>query len=139
MAMPVKLPGSSADPRQHATVAVPWGFAAGRTATVAGAAKVRQFLETYLFTGSGERVNRPTYGAGVVRLVFNAATQVEQTLRHGIQGGLTQEMLDLIDILGVDSEVVEATVRVTVRYRLRLPGPAGGGDRQVTFDRPFPG
>jgi hypothetical protein len=139
MTVPFQPPGAPGDPRRNSTAAAPWGFTAGRTSTVGGAAKVRQFLEAYLFTAPGERVNRPTYGAGVVRLVFSGVTQVEQALRQGVQGGLTQEMLDLIDVLGVDTEVVGSTVQVTVRYRLRLPGPAGAGDRQATFDQPFPG
>ena len=55
MSVPFQPPGASADPRRGATVAAPWGFIAGRTAAVVGAAKVRQFLETYLFTAPGER------------------------------------------------------------------------------------
>jgi len=107
---------------------------------VAGAAKVRQFLETYLFTAPGERVNRPTYGAGAARLVFGGVTQVDQTLRQGIQGGLTDELSDLIDITAVDSNVVDSTVTVTVRYRLRADEASpGGNDLQVTLVRPITG
>ena len=126
------------DPRRNATPASPWTLGgAGRTETVVGAAKVRQFLETYLFTDPGERLNRPNYGAGVAGLIFGAATQVEQTLRQGIEGGLVQEMLDLIEILGVESEVVDSLVRITIRYRLRQPGATNGHNLHETFERPI--
>lgn len=126
------------DPRRNATPASPWAIGNdGRTNTVVGGAKVRQFLETYLFTAPGERLNRPTYGAGVMSLIFGGATQVEQTLRQGIEGGLTQELLDLIEILAVESDVVDSTVRVTIRYRLLQPGTAGSQPLHETFERPL--
>jgi hypothetical protein len=137
MPTPAKPRGLAPNPRQDTTPASPWAFdGAGRTASVAGAAKVRQFLLTYLFTAPGERVNRPTYGAGAMRLVFGGATQVELALRRSIEGGLTEEMNDLIDVLGVESEVIDSRVRVTVRYRLRLPGATD--DLRATFEQPLP-
>jgi phage baseplate assembly protein W len=130
--------GTPTDPRRHASPASPWSFdVAGRTASVVGAAKVRQFIETYLFTAPGERVNRPTYGAGVVRLVFGGITQVEQTLRQSIQSGLAQELLDLIDITAVESTAAGSELTVTVRYRLRVAGPDGRADQTATLTRPL--
>ena len=121
---------------QNATLASPWTIgSAGKSETVAGPDKVRQFLETFLFTVPGERLNRPNYGAGVASLIFGGAPQVEQTLRHSIQGGLGQEMMDLIDVQGVESQVVDSTIQVTIRYRLRQPG-AGNQNFQETFERP---
>lgn len=111
---------TSIDSRRNATPMSPWTVdASGRTASMVGDAKVRQFLETFLFTIPGERVNRPTYGAGTMQLLFHGVTQVEQTLRQRIEGNLTQEMMDLIDIQGVDTQTVDSMVRFTVRYRLR--------------------
>jgi uncharacterized protein len=129
---------SPIDPRLNASPALPWAFdGTGKTAAVSGAAKVKQFIEAYLFTNLGERVNRPTYGAGIVKLVFAGVTQVEQTLRQGVESGLNQELFDLIEITAVESQVVESAVRVTVRYRLRVPDGAGRLDQQATFLRPL--
>lgn len=124
------------DARRNATPRSPWTVDdSGRTAAVVGDAKVRQFLETFLFTVPAERVNRPTYGAGTMHLLFHGATQVEQTLRQRIQGDLTQEMMDLIDIQGVDSTVVGSIVRLTVHYRLRTPTDTA--QQQAVFERPI--
>jgi hypothetical protein len=107
---------------------------------VAGNEKVRQFFESFLFTVPGERVNRPTYGAGAPRLVFRGVVQVEQTLRQGIQGNLTTELSDLVDITAVESSVVESTVTITVRYRLLAEaGSPGGNELQATFEQPITG
>lgn len=136
---PASRPGSyRVDPRQNATAALPWSFAgAGGTALVSGDAKVRQFIETFLFTVPGERVNRPTYGAGALRLVFGAASQVEEMLRQAVETGLTQELLDLIEVSAVESEVVDSAVRLTVRYKLRRGGLSPGtDDLNVSFTRP---
>jgi phage baseplate assembly protein W len=136
---PASRPGGHRiDPRQNATAALPWSFAgAGGTALVSGNAKVRQFFETFLFTVPGERVNRPTYGAGVLRLVFGGASQVEETLRQAIETGLAQELIDLVEIEAVASETVDSTVRVTVRYKLRRGGPSPGTDElNASFTRP---
>ena len=42
----------------------------GRTAQVDDARHVRELIEQVLFTSPGERVNRPTFGSGILQLVF---------------------------------------------------------------------
>lgn len=92
----------------------------GRTATSGDAAHVRDLIEQVLFTSPGERVNRPTFGSGLMQLVFApnsdalaAATQVS------VHGALQQWLGDILMVEGVEVRRDEAALRVTVRYALR--------------------
>ncbi len=92
----------------------------GRTATAGDAAHVRDLIEQVLFTSPGERVNRPTFGSGLMQLVFApksdalaAATQVS------VHGALQQWLGDILMVEGVEVRRDEAALRVTVRYALR--------------------
>ena len=46
----------------------------GRTAGTNDDDYVRDLVEQVLFTAPGERVNRPTFGSGILRLVFEPAS-----------------------------------------------------------------
>ncbi|HEY3163383.1 MAG TPA: GPW/gp25 family protein [Candidatus Limnocylindrales bacterium] len=92
----------------------------GRTATTSDADHIRDLIEQVLFTAPGERVNRPTFGSGLLRLVFApnndalaAATQLT------VQGNLQQWLGDLIQVMDVQVEDVDAELRVVVRYLVR--------------------
>jgi phage baseplate assembly protein W len=95
--------------------------AEGRTATTSEEEHVRDMIEQVLFTSPGERVNRPTFGSGLLQLAFApnndalaAATQVT------VQGNLQLWLADRIHVQNVDVSHEESTLRVTVRYVLRL-------------------
>jgi uncharacterized protein len=92
----------------------------GRTAQSTADDHVRDMIEQVLFTTPGERVNRPTFGSGVLQLVFApnndalaAATQVT------VQGALQQWLGELILVEAVDVENDDAALRVQVRYVVR--------------------
>ncbi|MCC6862862.1 MAG: GPW/gp25 family protein [Bryobacterales bacterium] len=92
----------------------------GRTATTTYEDHIRDLVEQVLFTTPGERVNRPTYGSGVLQLVFApnsdalaAATQL------AVQASLQQWLGELIQVEGVEVEAVDSTLRVTVAYLIR--------------------
>jgi len=92
----------------------------GRTATTTESDHIRDLIEQVLFTSPGERVNRPTFGSGLLRLVFApngdalaAATQLT------VQGNLQQWLGDVIQVNEVQVEDVEAELRVVVRYIVR--------------------
>lgn len=92
----------------------------GRTATTSDEDHLRDLIEGVLFTAPGERVNRPTFGSGLLRLVFApngdalaAATQMT------IQGNLQQWLGDLIQVSDVQVDAVDAELRVVVRYTIR--------------------
>src|SRR5213595_4369853 len=92
----------------------------GRTAATDGDAHIRDLIEQVLFSAPGERVNRPTFGSGVMQLVFapnsDALASATQQL---VQGALQQWLGDLIQVEAVDVQNVDAELRVTVTYVVR--------------------
>ncbi len=92
----------------------------GRTAATDDNDHIRDLIEQVLFTAPGERVNRPTFGSGLLQLVFEpnsaalgAATQLS------VQGALQQWLGDLILVEAVQVESEESTVQVLVQYIVR--------------------
>ena len=92
----------------------------GRTAEVDHDAHIRDLIEQVLFTAPGERVNRPEFGSGLLRLVFapNSA-EMAATTQYLVQGSLQQFLGDLIQVDAVNVEHEDATLRVSVRYVVR--------------------
>ena len=94
--------------------------AAGRTAVTGDGDHLRDLIEQVLFTTPGERVNRPTFGSGVLRLVFEpAAEALMATAQFAVQAALQQWLGDLIEVREVAVEVDDSTLHVTVRYLIR--------------------
>jgi phage baseplate assembly protein W len=92
----------------------------GRTATTSQDDHIRDLIEQVLFTAPGERVNRPTFGSGLLRLVFAPnddalAAATQQT----VQGNLQQWLGDLILVQEVQVNEADAELRVVVRYTVR--------------------
>jgi hypothetical protein len=92
----------------------------GGTATTDYEDHVRDMIHQVLFTTPGERVNRPTFGSGLMQLVFapnsedlSAATQML------VQSALQEWLGDVIQVDNVEVEGVDAALRVTVRYIIR--------------------
>jgi uncharacterized protein len=92
----------------------------GRTAEATEEGHIRDLVEQVLFTSPGERVNRPTFGSGLLQVVFApnsdalaAATQL------AVQASLQQWLGELIHVQDVDVQAEDATLRVTVRYVIR--------------------
>lgn len=89
----------------------------GRTAQSGGDDHIRELIEQVLFTSPGERVNRPTFGSGLLQLVFApnndalaAATQLT------VQGALQQWLGDLIQVEAVQVTSEDSSLRVLVQY-----------------------
>ncbi len=100
----------------------PYHFnARGRTAEpVDQDAHIRDLIEQVLFTAPGERVNRPEFGSGLLRLVFAPnSDQLAATTQYLVQGSLQQYLGDLIQVDAVSVSSEDATLRVTVRYLVR--------------------
>ena len=92
----------------------------GRTAAADDENHIRDLIEQVLFTAPGERVNRPSFGSGLMQLVFApnsdalaAATQM------AVHGALQQWLGDVVLVEAVDVGHEEAALRVTVRYTVR--------------------
>lgn len=92
----------------------------GLSARTDGDDHVRDLIRLVLFTAPGERVNRPTFGSGLLRLVFapndDALAGATQLTVHG---NLQQWLGELIEVLDVQVDNREAELRVIVRYTVR--------------------
>jgi phage baseplate assembly protein W len=94
---------------------------AGRTATAAQEQHVRDLIEQVLFTSPGERVNQPTFGSGLAGLLFGSSGDIVQAAtEHIVRAALQQWLGDLIQVQGVDVDVEDSALSVTVRYVLLL-------------------
>ncbi len=92
----------------------------GRTADATDEEHIRQLIEQVLFTSPGERVNRPDFGTGIMQLVFAPnSPELAAATEFTIQGALQQWLGDLIQVEAVNVESQEATLHVTVQYRIR--------------------
>lgn len=92
----------------------------GRTAQTGHEDHVRDLIEQVLFTSPGERVNRPTFGSGVMQLLFAPNNDaLASATQLTVQGALQQWLGELILVESVDVENDDAALRVSVRYVLR--------------------
>ena len=77
----------------------------GRTALTSDDDHIRDLIEQVLFTTPGERVNRPTFGTGLMQLVFAPnSDELATATQFLIQGALQQWLGDLIQIEAVQVE-----------------------------------
>jgi phage baseplate assembly protein W len=104
-----------------ANVDFPYRFdSRGRTAASDDAEHIRELIFQVLFTSPGERVMRPTFGSGLLQLVFAPNSDVlAATTQMLVQGALQQWLGDLIVVEAVSVENEDATLRVTVQYVIR--------------------
>lgn len=92
----------------------------GRTATTDDDGHVADLIEEVLFTSPGERVNRPTFGTGLLQVVFAPnSDEVATATQFLAQAALQQWLGDLIEVEAVDVSADDATLSVTVRYTVR--------------------
>jgi Bacteriophage baseplate protein W len=111
----------------------PYGVdARGRTASTSEDEHIRDLVEQVLFTAPGERVNRPTFGSGLLQLVFApnsdalaAATQLT------VQAALQEWLGDLIEVQNVTVDSVDSSLTTTVVYVVRRTQQP----QQATFER----
>jgi len=92
----------------------------GRTAVIDDEGHIRDLIEQVLFTSPGERLNRPTFGSGLMQLVFmpNSAELATAT-QFLVQGALQQWLGDLIQVESVQVESEDGTLRIAVQYLIR--------------------
>ena len=90
----------------------------GGTAPVDEDAHIRQLIEQVIFTAPGERVNRPTFGSGIQRLLFGPISDPVVSAAHmAVQGALQQWLGDRVAVQDVTVEARDSTITVTVSYR----------------------
>lgn len=99
---------------------------------------IREQLEQLLFTIPGERVNRPTFGCGVQRLVFGGCSpEVAAAAEYVIQVNLREFMGDVIvvDAVRVTADSERAELLIDLLYTVR----ATGEERADSFQRALEG
>ena len=106
----------------------------GRTAATDDPDHVRDMIEQVLFTQPGERVNRPTFGSGVMQLVFAPnSDSLATATQFLIQGALQQFLGDVIQVDAVEVQDDDAKLEVTITYLIRTTG-----ERETSqFSRPI--
>lgn len=92
----------------------------GRTAQTIEDNHIRDLIEQVLFTAPGERVNRPTFGSGLLQMVFTAnSDELATATQFLVQGALQQWLGDLIQVEAVAVNSDDSTLRVAVQYLVR--------------------
>ncbi len=87
---------------------------------------VDQLIRQVLLTDPGERVNRPTFGAGLRRLLFAPiSSSLAATTTLAVTQALTQWIPNQIKVLKVivatpldDTTIPDGTIQITVQYQL---------------------
>ena len=99
-------------------IAFPFQFdSRGRTAQAAYDDHIRQMIEQVLFTTPCERVNRPTFGSGLLQLVFAPNSgELAAAMQFMAQGALQQWLGDLIRVNTVQVDAQDSTLNVAVNY-----------------------
>lgn len=91
----------------------------GRTARTDEEGHVRDLIEQVLFTAPGERVNRPTFGSGLLQLVFDPnREEVATATQILVQSSLQQWLGDMIEVEDATVEGGDSKLVVRVVYRL---------------------
>lgn len=91
-----------------------------RTAEVEADEHIRDLIEQVLFTTPGERVNRPTFGCGLLQAVFQPnSNELATTTQFLVQESLQKWLGDLIQVEGVQTSAEDASLHVTVVYIVR--------------------
>ncbi|MFP5261561.1 MAG: GPW/gp25 family protein [Blastocatellia bacterium] len=92
----------------------------GRSAETDDGNHIRDLIEQVLFTAPGERVNRPSFGCGLMRLVFAPnSDELATATQFLVQGALQEWLGDLIQVDDAQVETEDSILRVTIRYTVR--------------------
>jgi phage baseplate assembly protein W len=92
----------------------------GRTADADSDDHIRDMIRQVLFTSPGSRVNRPTFGSGLMQLAFAPnSDELASTTQFLVQSALQQWLGDVIQVESVEVESDEGTLHVKVTYAVR--------------------
>ena len=95
----------------------------GRTATTGTREHIRDMVEQFLFTSPGERVNRPDFGAGLLRLLFEPnSPELETALQFNIKAGLEKWVSEMIAIELLEVTSDDSMIQAVLSYVIRATG-----------------
>lgn len=83
---------------------------------------LRDKILSVLFTAPGERVNRPQFGVGLNRFVFEGLDELTlAALEFRVNEGLRRDIGDelLIDAVDISSSPPDGELQLAIRYRRR--------------------
>ena len=81
---------------------------------------IRDMIEQFLFTNSGERVNRPDFGSGLLQMIFAPnSPELASTLQFTIHAGLQQWLGDVIEVRELQVTSEETSLRIEIQYLVR--------------------
>ena len=91
----------------------------GRTASTDDEDHIRDMIEQVIFTTPGERVNRPDFGCGLLRMVFAPnSDELAAATQFLIQGSLQHWLGHLIRVEDVTVESEDSSLRVNLTYTI---------------------
>lgn len=97
----------------------------GRSAECSDDDHIRDLIEQFLFTNPGERVNRPDFGSGLQQMIFAPnSPELASALQFTMQAGLNRWMSDLIELRGLDVQINDSELRITLNYVVRRTNEA---------------
>jgi phage baseplate assembly protein W len=107
-----------------APITSPYGIdGRGRTAETTPDQHVEDMIQMVLFTAPGQRVMRPTFGSGVLGLVFAPNDpSLAATTQFLIAGALQTWLGDLIAVGDVTVTSEDSTLTILVSYTIRSSG-----------------
>lgn len=92
----------------------------GRTAEAPDEEHISDLIEQVLFTSPGERVNRPTFGSGVMQLLFAPNSEaLAGATQIAVQSALQQWLGDLIEVEDVQVSNEDSKLLVLIQYQIR--------------------
>jgi phage baseplate assembly protein W len=102
-------------------IAFPFHFdTRGRTALSGDDDHIRGLIEQVLFTSPGERVNYPTFGSGLMQLVFAPnSDELAAAIQFLVQGAIQQWLGDVIQVDELQVESDDSTLRLAIQYTVR--------------------
>ena len=114
-------------------IAFPFDFdALGRTASCDDEVHIRQMIELLLFTTPGERVNRPDFGCGLLRMVFEPnSPELAAALQFTVQAAIDRWLGDVVEVADIVIASDDARITIDLGYRIRRTGATG----EASFER----
>ena len=104
-----------------------------RTATTTMDDHIRDLIEQLIFTSPGERVNRPTFGAGLQQLIFAPnSPELASALQFLLEGALAQYLADLISVSAVQVDAIDSQLVVAISYVVTATGRPAAARFEVT-------
>ena len=92
----------------------------GRTALTQPNDHIRDMIEQVLFTAPGERVNRPTFGCGIMQLLFAPNdTALAAAVNVTVQSSLQLWLGDLIEVAALEVSAEDSILTVDLTYVVR--------------------